>query len=150
MQPHIVPILIGELVAEPFVAEFVVEQPVIALGGLLVAIAVSVDRLVLHAEMRRLHHAHLFIAERVGADGAFEEIERRREFAEQLLRLRLFAGQEPIGHRNDVAEAASILGADALIGRNVERDGVVVRMLRAPVPGDGAVGIVLLADEEAV
>ena len=83
VQPVIVPIRHCHLIAEIFVREFVVEQPVESLGRLGIAVAVSVDGLVFHALVRRFDHAELFIAERVGADLAFEEIERRGEFSEQ-------------------------------------------------------------------
>src|SRR3546814_7092721 len=62
VQPVIVPIGGGELVAEPFVAEFVLEQTVEPLGRLGIFVAIGVDRLVLHALVRRFDHAALLVS----------------------------------------------------------------------------------------
>jgi hypothetical protein len=52
VEPEIIPVGGGQLVPEPFVRQFVMEQPVIAGGVLLEGVAVGIDRLVLHAEVR--------------------------------------------------------------------------------------------------
>ena len=150
VQPVIVPIGGGQLIAEEFVREFVLEQPVEAFGRLGIAITVSVDRLVLHALVRRLDHAELLVAERVGADFALEEIERRREFGEQRLGLGLFAGEIPIGHRDRVAVAALVAARNLLERPDRQRDAIGVGVLDPPVPCRAPIGERVDPEQHAV
>ncbi|MCY1170823.1 hypothetical protein D9M73_109130 [compost metagenome] len=140
VQPVIVPIGGGQLVAEIFMGKFVLEQPVKSFGGLGIVIAVGVDRLVLHALMRCLHHADFLVPERVRADFAFEEIERRGKFSEQRPGLVFLARQEPVEHRDAVAVAALIDARNLLIRPDIERDAIGIGVLDPPVPHRPPVG----------
>ena len=151
VQPHVVGVLIGQLVAEPFMGELVLKQPVIAAPVDLVAVAIGVDGLVLHAQVRGLDHAHLLVAEGEGADISLEEVQHLWKLGEQGLdlvgRVRL---QMPVVHRDRIAEPAFVLAADLLVGADIQGDGVGVGALRRPVPGGPAVAVVDLAQEPSV
>ncbi len=59
VDPHVVPVDIGHLVAEPLVRQLVLEQPVVAVDVLFVLVAVGVHGLVFHAQVRGLDDAQL-------------------------------------------------------------------------------------------
>ena len=108
VQPEIVPIRRRQLVGEPFVAEFVVEKLVEALGRPGMMRAIGGDGLMLHAAKRGLHHRHFLVPEGIGADYPLVKIERRREFVEQLPGAARIPRQEPVEHRDLVPEPAAI------------------------------------------
>jgi GNAT superfamily N-acetyltransferase len=151
VQPHVVGVLIGQLVAEPFVGELVLQQPVVAPPVDLVAVAVGIDRLVLHAQVRGLDHAHFLVAEGEGADGGFEEVQHPRELGEQALdlfgRVRF---QMPVAHRDRVAEPAGVFARHLFVRPDVQGDGVGVGRFRRPVPSGPAVAVIDLAQEAAI
>ena len=139
VQPHVVPIDIGQLVAEPFVGQLVLQQPVVAVLVLLVAIAVGIDGLVLHAQVRGLDHAHLLAGERIRADHLLEEIQHRGELGKQPLRLGRIALQMPEAQREGIAETRTVVGLQQLVRADVERDRIGIRQARAPVIGAPAI-----------
>lgn len=149
VQPHIVPVGVGHLVAEPFVRQLVVQQPVVAERRLGVAIAIGVDGLVLHAQVRGFDHAHFLVAERIGADAGLEEIEHRREFGEQALGLLVVSLQVPHAQRDLVAVAAVVFAGQHIVGADVEGDAVGAGVLRAPVVAAPAV-LLVHAERDAV
>ena len=151
MQPHVVRVAIGHLVAEPLVRQLMVQQPVIALAVEAIGVAIGVDGLVLHAQVRGRHHADLLVAEGIGADGRLEEVDHRRELGEQGRHLgRVVGSQMPVGHRDHIAEPALIVGPHLLIRPDVQGDGVGVGIGGAPVPGGPAVAVVDRAHEAPV
>lgn len=142
VQPHVVPVGVGHLVAEPFVRQLVVQQPVVTVRRLQVLVAVGVDGLVFHAQVRGFDHAHFFVAERVRADAAFEEIEHGREFVEQSLRLLavfLVPFQVPVAQRDGIAVAANVVARQHVVWPDVERHAVGAGIPGAPVVGAPAV-----------
>ena len=143
VQPHVVGVAVGHLVAEPLMGQLMVQQPVIALAVEAIGIAIGVDGLVLHAQMRRLDHPHLLVAERVGTDGGFIEIHHRRELGEQGRHLgRVVGPKMPVGHRDHIAEPAPVVAAHLVIRPDVQGDGIGVGIGRAPVPGGPAVAVI--------
>ena len=65
VDPHVLPVPARDQVAPPLVTHFVVVQPVEVESWPAEAIAIRDDRLVLHAEERRLRDAVLLVAEGV-------------------------------------------------------------------------------------
>jgi hypothetical protein len=139
VEPEIVPVRGRQLVGEPFVRELVVEQPVITGRRLLIFVAIGVDRLVLHSEVRRLDDPHLLIAERIRPDQGLEEIQCRREFLGKSRRLLLVPLEMPPLDRDDVAILAAIAALHELVRPYVQCDPVSVRVLDAPMIGASAV-----------
>ena len=151
VQPHVVGVAVGHLVAEPLMGQLMVQQPVIALAVEAIGVAIGVDGLVLHAQMRRLDHPHLLVAEGVGTDGGLEEIHHRCELGKQGCDLgRVVGAQVPVGDRDHIAEPAPIVAAHLVIRPDVQGDGIGVGIGRAPVPGGPAVAVVDRAHEPPV
>jgi hypothetical protein len=67
-------------VAEPLMRQFVMEQPVKTIVATAKFIAVRVDGLVFHAEMRSFRNPELFLAPWIGPELAFVILNCRCEF----------------------------------------------------------------------
>ena len=151
MQPHVVGVDVGQLVAEPFVRQLVMQQPVEAAPVQSVAVAVGIDGLVLHAQVRGRDHAHLLVPEGVGADRRLVKVQHARKFIEQGPGpVGVVGGQVPVDHRHGIAVAAGVVGAERDIGSDVEGHGIGVGPRRAPAPGGPAVALVDDAGEATV
>ena len=151
MQPHVVGIAVGHLIAEPLVRHLVMQQPVVVLAVQLVAVAVGVDRLVLHAQVWCPDDAQLLVRKRVWSDGRLIEIDHGPDLVEQGAGLdRIVGRQMPVLDREAVAEPALVGVADLDIGADVQGDRIGVWVGGGPVPRRPAVAVIDLAHELSV
>ena len=146
VDPEVGPVVAGHQVGPPLVAQLVVVEPVVVEVRVAAElVAVGDDALVLHAQVRRLDHAVLVDAEGIGPAHRLHVREVIEDLLEQGGRAVGALGEVPEGHRVGVPGNALHLARDALVGRDVERDGVV-RDRRAGVPVEGASALVPLRD----
>ena len=152
VQPHVRHRLVGHQVAEPLVRELVMEQPVEAVVVALEFVAVGIDGLMLHAEVRRLGNAEFLVAPGIRPELALEERNHVEELrVEQLARFRLVVLDRPEHHRYAHAVDRLVFAFDEHIGRDVERDAVGVdRHVALPVERAPAIAGIVHAGQDSV
>src|SRR5579863_6051785 len=139
MEPHVVPIGRSQLIRKVLVRKLMEKQTVKTFRRLCVVETVAVDRLMLHSHVGSLNHSDFLVTERIGTDLLLQVVECWREFAEEPPSLLFFSGQVPVVHRDPVTEPTLVSPGNLLVGPNVERNSVGIRVMGQPVPTGTAV-----------